>query len=1727
MSIRIYNPDEFPFGLLSNNFNYKMIIDGEEWDNVSQYIYTNLIPNENKHFRDVLKKTPYDNISNKYLEFESIIKDTFVKDILIKSLEKRFDDEEKRKYLLNTGNASLFYINENNLFFGTKESLISKLKIFDYSESKNVLGYVFEEIRRRLHMQIIETVLLKQHIKLCLLNNTVMESYPKVIDLMIAIHDKSNEDKLAIFDGFMNQYDSNSIDINVDEYKKEIENDLTLLKVLIISKRNPSCLVLYSLHKTIRKSITKMHKQLSGMILEMYLNYFAKINKVSKSDIDDELKLLKKEYLENVIFSLYEKKILPDVLKNDIAAFIKDKTILLKEDVLKSYDNFYVEAYINDEEILNDLKITEPSKKDFLFTDNNSILSIFGEETLFLEGKTYSNADEYIQEKIEQNDFFNHQKRLSKINMLCLTGLNTKYKFENYTGVLDRHTLDLHHILYLAKDKNIIQLDEISLISTITSGYLNYHSKKSIDMNNLILSYENTGYNLDDFLENDLFVNRWFMNIMKNFSILVSNMFFFIEKKYNENIKIDLNFVKNIHTKLYGHNEMNVTKNEIMEIPDYISTHLNYLFELLDDKIVDSENVQNTIWELFYSDLIFIWNSVGNESKQGDFKNIIYNIQINLIESQSSFIVLDDSLDNSICLAVMNLLKKINEISKEYLSVEKIYNKYYNDLKALSIEKFQFQNVSELIKEISKNDSVISKNLLGNLSFESSQKFIVKNEDLINVFGIVTNVNTYRKPIEIKNEEKTIDYDYFDEYEEGINNDYNSENEEFEIEYDKVKSNKFSNEEDEEEEKKVDDEIIDEDDLNNEFEDAVNEMYNEDKEDEDYDGNFDQNRMKTNIDKFLKKQMISQNIKSDAVVYMINIIKNHYKTYIKSDAILKNRCNFFQYTSSSISSNKVHKNKSEISSSNILKNVKNVTGVKGGGTASETWILELLDNTKLFGKIFVNVDNNISNIVFDDENKKANFFFSSKSLEYEKRIYKDIIGPMKKLKICKHFVPLIDIIECNYETLLNILIGHTYDSVSKKLYDNKKLDFILKRNIEGVINLNKKLKINEDSEENIKNSDVIEKLNFSLLLTKYFDVENDITTLTKFLGTYIGNKDIILSVLFQLAVVCYAISLCNMTHNDLHADNVFVKKLDSLQTFVYYINDKKYVIKTFFKIYVFDFNFSYVDKFGVNDGVNDYLCENFSVCNEFIENKDILKILCAFFKFYPESLKYTTSDEEKQKIIEQIYVEDKECFFRNKTSESTMGKSVRSDFFKQFNTSLNILKMIYVDIPKNEIETLKTSEQNVRPFLDGKTINSNEENLSFIKEENFVDGQIDLKKQIYYISNIISPQEKESEPEPEQMIQEKEKEEEPEQMIQEKEKEEEPEQMIQEKEKEEEPEQMIQEKEEELEQMIQEKEEEEPEQMIQEKEEEPEQMIQEKEEEEPEQMIEDQEKEEYGINNKNMIKLFENGYAIFKGNKRNLLNNYFSEQLEFKNNTEKNTIFSALSALCLHPTSFHHKEIRNIRMNIYNDFVSKFKLYFPKLNFEMLFDCLYCITKNSKYTECEFSNDFPKEDLIFRGFVNLNETGNQMFHFKILNTGEIFKEIIFPKHIVLYNSKTIEECDFSNESENENGDYRLYFGFHISKNENSIFKENLEHIENQSIPKIYNGYIPELYTDEQLKNWSVKVKQYSKKFKTSFLDDDGIVHKNPSLKNASDKNSTIVIVPYTENEKIIHSFITL
>ena len=160
-----------------------------------------------------------------------------------------------------------------------------------------------------------------------------------------------------------------------------------------------------------------------------------------------------------------------------------------------------------------------------------------------------------------------------------------------------------------------------------------------------------------------------------------------------------------------------------------------------------------------------------------------------------------------------------------------------------------------------------------------------------------------------------------------------------------------------------------------------------------------------------------------------------------------------------------------------------------------------------------------------------------------------------------------------------------------------------------------------------------------------------------------------------------------------------------------------------------------------------------------------------------------------------------------------------------------------------------------------------------------------------------------------------------------------------------------------------------------------------------------------------------------------------------------------------------------------------------------------------------------KNDIIFRGFINLNKYGDQIFCFKKDNDNEKFKEIIFPGHILLYNVRNIKECDLI---ANNDIDYRLYFGFRLTKSETSIFKENIQNIENQSTPIIYNGKKPLLYTDEQKQNWGTLVKSFSKKFKTDFLLDERIIPQNISLKEVHEKNSTIPFFPYSTNEMEIH-----
>jgi predicted NAD-dependent protein-ADP-ribosyltransferase YbiA (DUF1768 family) len=152
-TIKIYSPNERPYGPLSNNAIHKMRIDGVTYDNVTKYIYSNMLV-QNSH-KTILRnfngkpheiKSEFDKLIEK--ELKSVYMNALIED---KSLEERFNDNESLKHLLlKTGNADIHYIS-NNTKLGIKNG-----------KGDNLYGKALEQLRQTFQNDYNQEAVLKQ-----------------------------------------------------------------------------------------------------------------------------------------------------------------------------------------------------------------------------------------------------------------------------------------------------------------------------------------------------------------------------------------------------------------------------------------------------------------------------------------------------------------------------------------------------------------------------------------------------------------------------------------------------------------------------------------------------------------------------------------------------------------------------------------------------------------------------------------------------------------------------------------------------------------------------------------------------------------------------------------------------------------------------------------------------------------------------------------------------------------------------------------------------------------------------------------------------------------------------------------------------------------------------------------------------------------------------------------------------------------------------------------------------------------------------------------------------------------------------------------------------------------------------------------------------------------------------------------------------------------------------
>lgn len=369
----------------------------------------------------------------------------------------------------------------------------------------------------------------------------------------------------------------------------------------------------------------------------------------------------------------------------------------------------------------------------------------------------------------------------------------------------------------------------------------------------------------------------------------------------------------------------------------------------------------------------------------------------------------------------------------------------------------------------------------------------------------------------------------------------------------------------------------------------------------------------------------------------------------------------------------------------IHKYIKSVKTLRTGASPTDAWIIKFKNNVydkkKKIQKAFLKIYSNLS---FFDNNNYSNKYlkYAVQGLNYETKVYRDIITPIVNYDICPNFIRSLGSgTMCTYDNLYDMLYGK-YEKKSSPEKIRKKLKRSITNNILSydLSNIN----FNETSKyENIDKYD-FDNLQFDINLTETYDNVNNFHDILRTSDIQERN---IYNIIFQIFVACYTMSLTKMTHNDLHSGNIMVRTLDKPRILVYFINKRKYVLKVKYFVHIYDFDRSYVKRLGDNKSLDMY--DVYSQDNVFIENKDMMKILCSIYKYTGNKsyLRNLTNNENDIKRLISIYEEG--CNFQVEKNVP-----VKRSFFKNYNSAEDILYNLaenLSDIKIEKIEDIKDS----------------------------------------------------------------------------------------------------------------------------------------------------------------------------------------------------------------------------------------------------------------------------------------------------------------------------------------------------------------------------------------------------------------------------------------------------
>lgn len=277
------------------------------------------------------------------------------------------------------------------------------------------------------------------------------------------------------------------------------------------------------------------------------------------------------------------------------------------------------------------------------------------------------------------------------------------------------------------------------------------------------------------------------------------------------------------------------------------------------------------------------------------------------------------------------------------------------------------------------------------------------------------------------------------------------------------------------------------------------------------------------------------------------------------------------------------------------------------------------------------------------------------------------------------------------------------------------------------------------------------------------------------------------------------------------------------------------------------------------------------------------------------------------------------------------------------------------------------------------------------------------------------------------------------------------------------------------------------------------------------------------------------------------LHTFLTEQKEFINPTADTLFVMGGFGALGNPSSFHHPQVRQLRLSLFNYTKSLFAELYPNRYIECLPD-RFCIRNPGTSLSAEsWHRDIsnvsknekrgPDDDVIYGGWANLDENNTQYFscvpntHTENSDNNGGFAKIqkeqavaykarrqrisIPPGHMLIFNEKTVHEvCPTKQKVKS----YRLFLKYRITTCPEPLFPDNQQIALDQGVFPLSLAQIPPIYGKLHAVCWKERLEEFSKNIQPAFLDTNAssirVQRFMPPLKNSN----LGMFIPYKDEE---------